>query len=434
MVKFKKNTKNNVKFIDSDKLYDKFIDKNSLLVKIHDLVDFNYYLPILEPLYSDYGRSAHHTILMFKVCILQYVKNGLSDREVIAQAKTNLEYRYFLDLSIDDELPHFTKIGTFRTRLGKEKFAELFDSFVNNLKELGIITSKQVRFMDATHQLANATTISITTLVSQACENLVNQINKYEKYNLQDLNLSTKDFLLSEEKKKERFVLLIELSQKLQVKAQEILSVNEDIELKEAYNLLCRIVKERSTINDGEIQKKNSNDTGKIASVSDTDATWGSKSKDFQFLGYKHNVTAVENGFIEAISTHQGHKNDEEFFINDLEKIDGEKVVADGIYGSIDNRRYANMVGVQLVAPCRKNMKAHLHDELMDEAFIYNHSEQYKKEMKKRGSLIEGRFGIMKKVHHFARAKYRGIEKVSIQGLITAFVMNLKAVVKWYTA
>jgi hypothetical protein len=143
-----------------------------------------------------------------------------------------MEYRYFLDLAIDDELPHFTKVGCFRARLGEETFAELFEMFVSNLKELGIITKDEVRYMDA---------------------------------------------------------------------------------------------------------------------------TWGAKSKDYQFLGYKHNVTATETGFIEVISTHQGHKG--------------------------------------------------------DESFLYNKKDQYKKEMRKRGSLIEGIFGCTKNKNHLRRAKYRGITK-----------------------
>lgn len=433
MVKFKKNTKNNVKFINSDKLYEEFIDKESVLVKIHDLVDFDYYLPILEPLYSDAGRSAHHAILMWKICLLQYIKGGLSEREVIKQAKTNLEYRYFLDLAVDEKLPHWTKIGTFRQRLGKEKFLELFEGLTTNLKELGIINDKEIRFMDATHQLADVTTVSINTLLSQACQHLLDEINKHQKYSSSvEIKLDFKDFLLSEEEKKERFVQLVELAQELQQKVQQMLSTIKSDKLQEAYEILQRIVKERSKQEEGEVKKENSDDIGKIASVSDTDATWGAKSKDFQFLGYKHNLTATENGFIEVISTHQGHKSDEEFYLEDIEKIDCEKVVTDNKYGTRENRYQSKLRNIQLVAPHRKNMKAHLSDDLMDEVFLYNHTEQYKKEMKKRGSLIEGIFGVMKKVHHFARTKYRGIEKISIQGLITAFVINLKNLVKWY--
>jgi transposase len=433
MAKFKLSTRKNMKFIASDELYERFINKDSTLVKIHDLVDFDFYRRVLEELYSEEGRAAYDCVLMFKLCIIQFFRNGLSDREVIADAKANMEYRYFLDLAIDDELPHFTKVGCFRARLGEETFTELFEMFVSNLKELGIITKDEVRYMDATHQLADVAKVSINTLLANACKHVVTEINNCEKFiPTTKIDLSVKDFLLNNTEQKSRFVLLVELAHELQEKSLEILSKTDIPGLKEKYDILCRIVKERSEEKDGKVIKKNSKDTGKIASVTDTDATWGAKSKDYQFLGYKHNVTATETGFIEVISTHQGHKGDESFYLEDAKKVDGEKIVADNKYGTAENRRKSKEMNIQLVSPCRKNMKAHLWDDVMDEAFLYNKKDQYKKEMKKRGSLIEGIFGCLKEKNHLRRAKYRGITKVRIQGLMTAFVWNLKALVKWF--
>ena len=89
---------------------------------------------------------------------------------------------------------------------------------------------------------------------------------------------------------------------------------------------------------DDDIRREDSDDTSKLASVTDKDATWGSKSKDYQFLGYKHNVTSTESGFIEVISTHQGHETDDSFYLEDAKESTGEKIVTDGMYGTLDNR------------------------------------------------------------------------------------------------
>ena len=437
MVLFKKSTKKNMKFIDSDDLYLKVIDKNSLLVKIHDIVDFEYYRPILEPLYSENGQHAYDCILMFKICILQYLETIPSERQTTKRIKTNLEYRYFLDLAIDDPVPHFTKIGAFRSRVGEEKFKELFEEFVNILRENHIITHDETRYMDATHQLADVTKQSVNTLLSQSCKNLLEAIQKHTRYNsCTDVNLDEKDFKLSESDRKKRFVLLVEFASQLQEKAKQLIQICSDPELKEAYDVSCRIVKERSKIKkeDGKVTRENSNDKGKLASLSDKDATWGSKSKDYQFLGFKHNVTATESGFIEVVSTHQGHKLDNEFYVEDVKKTTGKKIVADQLFGTLDNRKKSKDLEILLVSPTRNNMKAHLKEQVMEDAFQYNHTEQYKNEMKKRGSLIEGIFGVMKKKHNFGRARLRGLSKVSIMAQIAAFAMNLKALIKWHLA
>jgi transposase len=432
MVIFKKSSKNNVKFIDSNELYLKLIDPNSLLLKIHDLVDFEHYRPILEPLYSDNGQHPYDCIFMFKICILQYLESLPSERQTIKQIKTNLEYKYFLDLAINDPVPHFTKIGTFRKRVGEEKFKELFDEFVEVLRVNHIISDDETRYMDATHQLADVAKQSINTLLTKSCKNVFDLIQKHENFQMQSkIDFNVNDFKLSESEQKNRFVLLVKIAYELQDKAKEILENIEDSKLREAVEILGRIVKERSVKVGNKIKRENSEDIGKLASLSDKDATWGSKSKDYQFLGYKHNVTATESGFIEVISTHQGHKLDDEFYLNDAKKSTGKKIVTDTVYGTLDNRKKSEAIEKQLVAPYRKNMKAHFKESIMENVFQYNHTEQYKKEMTKRGSLVEGIFGVMKKGHRFCKAKFRGISKVSIQAQIAGFAMNLKALVKW---
>ncbi len=433
MVIFKKSSKENVKFIDSNDLYLKVIDPNSILVKIYNLVDFDHYRSILEPLYSDNGQHAYDCVFMFKICILQYLESISSERQTTKQIKTNLEYKYFLDLAINDPVPHYTKIGTFRKRVGEEKFKELFDKFVKVLKMNHIITDDETRYMDATHQLADVSKQSINSLLTKSCKTVFDLIQKHEHFKLEnEIDFNVNDFLLSESEQKNRFVLLVKIAYELQDKANQLLIDFEDSKLKEAANILKRIVKERSIKNQDKIERKNSKDKGKLASLSDKDATWGSKSKDYQFLGYKHNVTATESGFIEVVSTHQGHKSDEEFYFNDAKKSSGKKIIADSKYGTYDNRKISETdLEIKLVSPCRKNMKAHLHSQIMENAFQYNQTKQYKNEMKKRGSLIEGIFGVMKKGHNFSRAKVRGISKVSMMAQIAAFAMNLKALVKW---
>jgi transposase len=434
MAKFKKHTKNNVKFIDSEKLYDSLIDKKSLLYKIHNLVDFDHYRIILDPLYSEEGRSAHDCIFMFKICILQYLEGNLTERETTRKIQTNLEFKYFLDMAIDDSVPHFTKIGTFRKRVG-DKFEDLLGEFVKTLKDLHIISDDEVRYMDATHQLGDVQAISVNTLLSLSCKDLHDKINVYGVFTPKDMpDLKSKDFLLSEGQRKKRFVELVGFAQELCNEAKRILESQEDKDLSESYNIVTRIIKERSSVENDKIIRKNSDDKGKLASVSDKDVTWGSKSRDYQFLGYKHNVTATENGFIEVVSTHQGHIGDEAMYVEDAKKTSAKKIVADSKYGTMENREASKELGIQLVSPHRKNMKAHLKNQVMEEAFQYNHTAKYKEDMKKRGWIIEGIFGVMKKKHNFARAKVRGIKKVGMMAQIAAFAMNLKSLIKWHSA
>ena len=80
---------------------------------------------------------------MLRLCLLQYLY-GDSDRKVIENARVNLAYKYFLGLAVDDEVPDDTTISYFRaTRLGEEKFQQVFESIVQQCIDKGLVTGRR---------------------------------------------------------------------------------------------------------------------------------------------------------------------------------------------------------------------------------------------------------------------------------------------------
>src|SRR3989339_1809951 len=124
------STIKNMKFIDSDALYNRFINPESILVKIHDKIDFTFVNALCEDVYMEEGQHAYLPELVFRVSFIQFFKGGLSDNEVVRQCRTNLEYRYFCNLAIDDELFNDCKLSRFRAELGAERFKDIFNSIV----------------------------------------------------------------------------------------------------------------------------------------------------------------------------------------------------------------------------------------------------------------------------------------------------------------
>ena len=63
---------------------------------------------------------------MLRLCLLQYLY-GDSDREVVANARLNLAYKYFLGLAVDEEVPDDSTISYFRAiRLGEDEVSPDF--------------------------------------------------------------------------------------------------------------------------------------------------------------------------------------------------------------------------------------------------------------------------------------------------------------------
>jgi transposase len=169
------------------------------------------------------------------------------------------------------------------------------------------------------------------------------------------------------------------------------------------------------------------------------------------------------------------------------------KMRGDGAYGTIDNRKDFKVMGTQLVAPektsnskggfpkdrfefdeengimtCPVGMKTtvnyynegtkshvyhfdkaqcgpcrikekctkrafrtvSIHEDyaIQQEAKRYNETEEYKEDVKMRAH-IEPKNAEMKRFHGLKRAFYRGLERVNIQAIYTAIVVNLKRMV-----
>ncbi len=438
MIKFKQSKIKQTTFLDSQSIFDQLIPKDHVFRKIKKYMDFSFVDKELEVLYSEEGQHAISPSLLLKVSWLQYYYGGLSDRKIMNRANTDIAIKYFLDYRIDERLFHFSALERFRTAVGPDRLEKIFNRLNKQIKKTGIFSNRDVRYMDATHQFADVAKTSVLSLLERACERLLTCLWDYENVELKlEYDFGVLEIYLSEDKKKERVLHLIKYAQELMKLAKKVLDSNDPTtnkyaKLQQAFIDVKRIFRERtSRTKESNIKRENNkNFTGKLASLTDKDATWGSKSKKMQFLGFKINTTFTDTEFIDYVSVHQGHVQDQQMYpkdINAIKRLDSKviRVVTDKKYGTLANRIYSYLSNITLIALPYKNMKAHLSSEIMDEAFLTQFEKKAIDDLKHRGHL-EGKFGEMKTQHHFHRAKYRSLKKVKFQAIMTAMVVNLK--------
>ena len=58
------------------------IPEDHLLLKIDKIIDFSFVNDIVKDLYSDIGRHSYDPVMLFKVCLLEYLYK-LSDVQVV---------------------------------------------------------------------------------------------------------------------------------------------------------------------------------------------------------------------------------------------------------------------------------------------------------------------------------------------------------------
>lgn len=429
--KYKLSSIKNTKFINSEDLYQHFLDKNSVLVKIHDHIDFAFVNDICDDIYVEDGQHAYLPELVFRVSFIQYLKGGISDNEIVRQCKTNLEYRYFCDLAIDDDVFDDCKLSRFRKELGEKKFKEIFNQIVEKIYAAGLLSKNDVQYMDSFLFLADVKVISINALLAKAIDQVLTNLRISDTEMEQDLK--KRDFELSEEQQKQRFVFLVRKAQALLSSAKKKINLPQ---AEKSLSILQRIVKERAEINDQEVRRKEAaEEKDKIVNISDIDARMmGKESRDI-VPRYKSFVTMNTAGFITATdvaiaTVYDGHHTP--FLIHDL-KSRGYTVpqcVGDTHFGDIELRKSMMLENTQMIAPYRKNqiINSCFTEEVMIEAWNYNHTEEYKEHRRIR-SHIEPKQGEMKNLHGMKRARFRGVEKLKIQNYLSAIVTNCKKLV-----
>ncbi|MFC2003979.1 IS1182 family transposase [Chloroflexota bacterium] len=291
-------------FMSGNYLYDRIVPTDHLLRKINQVVDFSFVHELVKDRYTpDFGRPAEDPEFMLRLCLLQYLY-GDSDREVVANAKMHLAYKYFLGLAVDEEVPDDTTISYFRAkRLGEEKFRQVFQNIVQQCIDKGLVTGKR-QIVDSTHIIADIAVTSLTNLVKLCRKNVIKEVEKQmpstaKKPGWEDVVCSKED----------RFARKEEHLDKELVAAKSLLdSVTDELkqgklevtpELAKDLELLEKAVGDRE---DGVKDR--------LVSPVDPDARMGKKDSK-HWAGYKGHVVMEEDSeIITAIETTAANKAD----------------------------------------------------------------------------------------------------------------------------
>jgi transposase len=147
-------------------VFEKLVPTDHYLRRLKATIDFTPCRALVADCYSPaMGRGALDPVRLLKLLLLQF-HYGLSDERVIAEAQVNIAFRFFLDLPIEASLPEPSLLSQFRTRLGAERFARIFQEILRQARLAGLVKDR-LRLKDATHVLANIAVPATIQLVAQ---------------------------------------------------------------------------------------------------------------------------------------------------------------------------------------------------------------------------------------------------------------------------
>jgi transposase len=303
------------------------------------VVDFSFVYDELKDHYSPVGRESKDPVMMFKILILEYLYR-LSDPKAVERITTDVAFRWFLGLKLDDSVPDDTTISFFRVNhVNEQKFEEFFNHIVKQCIEKGIVRSRRF-IIDTTDVAANVNYPSDKKLIRNAFykvikelkkidENLATeQLEKYEK------NIQNEYDLNEHVRSKKHYEITREHLGYLFLKTYDLLQ--EDNKYQEAFDICNTIVNQYLN-----------NEKDKIVSVVDPEARVAHKSPGNIKRGYKDHILVDEDSEIILSSVQTPFNIGDEKKLKELiEKVESnfeikpQEISADKVYGTTDNRAY----------------------------------------------------------------------------------------------
>lgn len=465
-------------------LYNLIVPKENLLRKINDLIDFSFvYNELVTKYCLNNGRAAESPVRMFKYLLLKTIYD-ISDVDVVERSRYDMSFKYFLDMSPEDDVINASSLTKFRKLRLKD--TDLLTLLVNKTVALaiekGVIRSKSI-IVDATHTLSRSNPFSAIEVLRERSKQLRKAIYMYDEDWKDRMPKKNMDNDLEKE---------LAYCKELKRIVEKEPSISSIPSVQEKLNILSEMVEDTHE---------------NIVLSKDEDAKTGHKSADSSFFGYKTHIAMTEERIITAAVVTSGEKGDgpelpKLLEISQENGIEVDTIIGDAAYSGKENIQLTSEQDIKIVAKLNPSITQGFRKK--EDQFDYNkdadlyvcpvghlairkskqgkknvgtnqvntyyfdvekcktcplrngcykegarsktysvsiksgvHQEQiafqeteYFKEKAKHRYKIEAKNSELKNVHGYNRASSYGIHNMQMQGAMTIFTVNLKRILK----
>ncbi len=153
-------------------IFETLVPADHYLRHLKAAIDFTAWRGLVADCYaSRLGRPAIDPVCLLKLSLLQF-HYDLSDDAIMRQTQVNVAFRFFLDWPAHARLPEPSLLSQFRSRLGADRFARIFQEVLRQARAAGLVRDR-LRLKDATHLVAGIAVPSTLQLVAQTREQLL---------------------------------------------------------------------------------------------------------------------------------------------------------------------------------------------------------------------------------------------------------------------
>ena len=313
--------------------------KNPLLLKVDSILSA---LPaLLQPLVDTYlndrktkgidpnfGRPTIALETFIRILLLKYLYKNCDLREVENRTKTDLSWKAFAKLSVEDSVPDFTTLNNWELFFGEQAIRKLHDQVVDYCQGKKLIKAKSLR-VDTTVTEANIHYPTDASLLKDAVTVITRTVKKIQRFTTEKLKIRCRIKAI----KQKVYGIVKVLKRRTNEAKQQVKQITKEI-----FRLARATVNEAAIISKSHVSKalkdkvalakrllKQTSDVLKGKKIKDRIVSFfqpsmrpivkGKLGKPVEF-GKKIEIVEVENNLISDYQIHLGNPNDAGVFLN----------------------------------------------------------------------------------------------------------------------
>ena len=420
---------------------EKRVRSNNPLRAVKAAVDFGFVRKRVSGFYGKDGHESEDPIVIMKLMLLLFLDNVSSERELMRIVGERLDYMWFLEFDLDEEIPNHSVLSKARKRWGAEVFEEVFIATLQQCIQAGLVDGKKIH-MDGSLIEANASMESLRRAGPELIEAL-RRVYRGEAEKLDEsddsdggakrtrVSATDPDAALSRKHSKD--------PAKLRYKNHR--AVDDRCGVITAIETTAGDVMENHKLMD--LVHQHESNTGFKVGVVVADAQYGtsenfascqqqqirSHMKDFR-SSLKQD--RAKRGIFQQ-SDFQYDAETETYICPAGERLKRSNSIDRGFYMFFSNPAVCS--GCPLRAQCMtskrhiRKLKRHVAHEQIERARRESHSGWGRRDRRRRQHLMEGSFAQATR-HGFKRARWRRLHNQRIQDLLIASCQNIRIFIR----
>lgn len=423
------------------------VRKNHILRKVKSHIDFDFIYNEVKDKYGINGNESVAPPVILKMLLLLIFYNVRSERELVLTIPERLDWLWFLDYDIDDEIPNHSVLSKARARWGVETFKTFFEYIVWQCQQAGLIDGRKL-FMDSSMVQADASNNSVVN--KQSLKRYLNKSYQILESRLQEQQKSSASDQSSKSGAANRKYISTtdpdaSVTRRGKGKSKLKYQTHRGVDPK------CEVIT-ATEVTPGEVHESHrfeslidthENNTGATVEKAVTDSKYGTIEnylicKDrgikahFQSLEETQKDTGTKKGIFPKEAFSYNAETDT------FRCPAGQTLKKRKFYKKRQHYEYVAAAGTckrcHLKAQCTKaksgrTLKRHVRQDDLDFMLAQANSVESKRDIKTRQHLMERTFAQATR-YGYQRARWRGLWRVQIQEYLTAAIQNIMILVK----